>query len=125
MPRFLYSFGYETPKQWKANEEHEWDDESSGALWIEADDEESAIEWGAEISEASVRRLLESSGEGDIPSWKGARFAHWIDNPLNFSANDLAGLRWCDTAKCQVIPTGSLVDLIHADRTPRDRLLRL
>jgi len=103
MPRFLYRFGYETPRQWKANEEHEWDDESSGALWIEADDEESAIEWGAEISEASVRRLFESSGwEGDIPSWKGARFAHWIDNPLNFSANDLAGLpvvRYGENAK--------------------------
>lgn len=93
MSKYLYSFGYETPRQWKANEEHGWDDESSASLWIEADDEASAMNWGAEVSEAAVRRLFElSDWGGNIPSWKAARFSRWIDDPAEFSSDDLAQL---------------------------------
>lgn len=95
MTRFLYRFGYETPTQWKANEERGWDDESSSAFWVEADTADEALAWGRDVTEAMVRELFSRSGwRGDVPSWKEAGYAQWIEKTPadDFTADDLASL---------------------------------
>jgi hypothetical protein len=82
MKRFLYCFGYEAPVQWTANQEHGWDDESSDVFWVTADTAEDALAWGREVSEKMVHEFFARSGwdEKDIPSWKQAGYAHWIED---------------------------------------------
>lgn len=95
MRRFLYRFGYCTPEQWIQNESCEWDDESSGALWIIASDEEEALQAGAEAVDRYVAWLFVSSGRAPSPSWKQSGFAAWIESDpvvAEFSAPDLDAL---------------------------------
>lgn len=88
MGKYLYRFGYSTPDQWASNEAHGWDDEFSEALYIIANSPDAALDWGREISEEFVRQLFVAKGwRGEIPSWKKANFAHWIDQ-----SPDAAGL---------------------------------
>lgn len=80
MTRYLFRFGYCTPSQWAANEAHGGEDESSSAFFVEADSPEAALAWGAEVAEAFVQSLFSSSGwTAGAPSWKEARFAHWLE----------------------------------------------
>ena len=57
MPKFLYIFGYETPKQRAANQLHGWDDEDSEAFFIEATTADEAHEWGCRVSQHFIRHL--------------------------------------------------------------------
>jgi hypothetical protein len=80
MTRYLYRFGFLTPAQWRANEEHGWDDESSSAVFILADSSDLALEWGRQISEQFVQSLFAADGwSGTPPSWIQSSFAHWIE----------------------------------------------
>lgn len=80
MRTFLYRFGYCTPDQWAGQEAHGWDDETSGAFFVVAETEDSALAWGQEVSEALVHHLFQRAHWlGDVPSWKEARFASWIE----------------------------------------------
>jgi hypothetical protein len=73
--RYLYVFGYEDPFDRRSNSEHGTDFESSSLVWIIADNEEQALNWGYEISEWFVKLLHE-----DINiSWKKDGFAAWIE----------------------------------------------
>lgn len=94
MQRFLFRFGYCTPGQWKANQAHGWDDESSSAFFVQADDEETALSWSCEVAERFVRSQFEKAGWTDIPSWKKAQFAFWIEAEpaLTFSPESLGRL---------------------------------
>lgn len=86
---YLFRFGYSTPEQWAANEKHGWDDESSAAFFVSADDEQTALEWGNTVADAFVRRLFARAGWSDPPSWKDAQFAAWIeDNPEAVFSSD-------------------------------------
>ncbi|MCP4545393.1 MAG: hypothetical protein GY835_02865 [bacterium] len=92
MRKYLYRFGFCTPGQWLLNEAHGWDDESSYAFFVVADTSESALSWGREISEAFIEYLFASANwQYEIPSWKTARFAHWIEEfpEAVFSLEDL------------------------------------
>lgn len=42
-----------------------------------------ALAWGGEVSELMAREFFRRSGweEKDIPSWKEAGYAHWIEDP--------------------------------------------
>ncbi len=81
MPKFLFRFGFCTPEQWRANETHGWDDESSEAFFIESESREVALSWGCAVAESFSRSLFESAGDhgGKIPSWVEAGFAYWIE----------------------------------------------
>lgn len=95
MPRYLYRFGFSTPDQWKANEAHGWDDESSEAFYVVAEDEEAAVAWGRQVSERFHDRLFRAAGWPEpVPSWEESRYAFWIeDEPEQlFSAETLAEL---------------------------------
>ncbi len=81
MPRFLFRFGYCTPDQWKANEAHGWDDESTYAFFIVAETSEAALSWGCEVAELFCQHEFEMANWlGVIPSWKEANFAFWLES---------------------------------------------
>jgi len=82
MNRFLFRFGYCTPAQWAANNAHGWDDESSGAFFVQAESDAAALIAGAEVVEQFVRSLFVEANVREIPSWKASKFAFWIEeNP--------------------------------------------
>lgn len=94
MKSYLFRFGFCTPGQWRDNDLHGWDDESSSALFIDSETEEDALNWGREVAEEFCRSLfLDAHWEGVIPSWKAAGFAHWIEgSPSQFSFEQLSEL---------------------------------
>ena len=94
MKRFLFRFGYSTPAQWEGNRTHGWDDECSSAFFVRANSAEDALFWGCEVAECFVRNLFDSAGYRDIPSWKAAKYAFWIDENPNteFSPTELERL---------------------------------
>jgi len=51
-------------------------EESSQALFIEADSPAQALQWGREISEKYVRQLF---GDQAL-DWKSMNFAHWVES---------------------------------------------
>ena len=77
MPTFLYSFGYESPRQFQNNASHGGDDEDSQGLLIDSPDESAALAWGQLISEQFLKLLFRD----DSVSWSDRRYAHWIELP--------------------------------------------
>jgi len=73
--KYFYIFGYEKPSERCSNVEAGTDFESSAAVYIIADDEQQALEWGHEISERFVCLLYKD----DHISWKSDGFAAWIE----------------------------------------------
>ena len=51
-------------------------DESSEAVFIEAESGDQALAWGREISAKYVRQLF---GDGPV-DWKSMNFAHWVES---------------------------------------------
>ncbi|WP_224244265.1 hypothetical protein [Hyalangium gracile] len=95
MGHYLFRFGYCTPAQWHANETHDWDDESSSAIFVKADSAEAALSWGEAIAERFMQTLFSTAGQTtDSPSWKASNFAHWIeDSPeKSFSPEQLVSI---------------------------------
>jgi len=77
MPKYLFIFGFQTPRQWELSKRSLlMDDEDSKAVWIEAPNEELALNWGQEIAERFIRLLWKD----ESVSWRMQRFAFWIDN---------------------------------------------
>jgi hypothetical protein len=74
--KYLYIFGYQTPEQLAHAAEDEHADESSEAIFIEAESAEQALAWGREISEEYVRLLFRE----DVIDWKSKNFAHWVES---------------------------------------------
>ena len=74
MGRFLYIFGFQTPLQ--RNNSLAQDDEDSEAIWITAESDQAALDWGREISERFVGLLFNDSSV----SWKRDEFAHWLED---------------------------------------------
>jgi hypothetical protein len=74
MPKHLYMFTYQTPGQVQFGE-NSFAEESSAAVFIEADSAEQAAVWGQEISERFVSHLF---GGKEI-SWRGLGFESWIE----------------------------------------------
>jgi hypothetical protein len=89
MTRFLYGFGYETPRQYRLNSQMGWDDEDSLAILIEADDEGAALNWGREVSEKFVKQLYQD----DTVSWKGLGYASWIESSSREPSSTLPLIR--------------------------------
>lgn len=77
MALFIYSFGYETPLQFRNNNQFGWDDEDRRAVAIEAEDERSALEWGNQVAEAFLKKLF---GDDSV-SWSQRRYASWVEPP--------------------------------------------
>lgn len=79
MQPYLFHCGYCTPAMWRSNDAHGWDDELSIAFFVNANSVEDALAWGCEVAEAFVAQLFADAGWTDIPSWKAAEFARWIE----------------------------------------------
>ncbi|MHB0969269.1 MAG: hypothetical protein ACYC7A_13750 [Thermoanaerobaculia bacterium] len=79
MTRYLYGFGFETPRQRMLNLQHGWDDEDSALIIIRAENTDAAYAWGREVAEASVRRLFERAHAQELPSWKELKYADSIE----------------------------------------------
>jgi hypothetical protein len=77
MPVYLYRFGFESPRQFRNNLAHGWDDEDSQAFLIEAPDEAAALAWGQAISERFLRLLFRD----ESVSWRERRYAYWVEAP--------------------------------------------
>jgi hypothetical protein len=75
MKRFLFNFGYGTPASESYNKAHGTDDEFCKAIFVEAEDEKSALAWGQEIAEAYTKWLYKD----DKVSWKAMKYANWIE----------------------------------------------
>lgn len=90
MNRYLYGFGFETPRQWVLNRQHGWDDEDSALIIIRAESADAAYAWGREVAEASVRRLFERAHARELPSWKELEYADSIEEaPADVDAPEL------------------------------------
>lgn len=79
MPTFLFCFGYESPDEWRSNKAGGTDDESSNAVWIEADSEEAAIKTGLDFAQTWVGGLFEDSGISEFPGWRECNHAYWFE----------------------------------------------
>ena len=80
MAKYLFRFAYCTPTQWKANDEHGWDDESSSAVFVKADSREEALRWGEVVAEHFVSMIFaKDNSMQSAPSWKDSGFAYWIE----------------------------------------------
>ena len=101
--RYLYIFGYRTPEQMASASTNENADESSQAVFIEADSGDQALEWGREISDKYVRQLF-----GAQPmDWKAMNFVHWVESEpqLEYPAVILE--------KLPVVSYGNFPDFTH------------
>jgi hypothetical protein len=90
MAKFLYIFWFVTPEAEDYNRKHGTYDEFNRGVFIEADTEEKALEWGREVTEEYVKWLFK-----DNRSWKKKPFAHWIESKLDD----------CDEDYLQKLPT--------------------
>ena len=88
MARFLFVYGYESPSEWEANSVHGSDDESSCAIWVNAESEAHANEKGREFAAQHVGELFASYPQLQFPGWTACNYAHGIEHrPLDrFSA---------------------------------------
>ncbi len=75
MPRYLYIFAFQTPEQLQSADPGNFAEESSAAVFIDAESAEKALEWGRKISEAFVSSL----STGPQPLWSPDRFDNWIE----------------------------------------------
>ena len=91
MAKFLFVYGYESPAEWEVNLRAGTDDESSSAVWINANNVADALTTGREFAEKHVASLFAPYPELSFPGWVAAGYAHWIENhPLErFSAESL------------------------------------
>lgn len=75
MPVYLYRFGFESPRQFRNNAAHGWDDEDSQGVLIDAPDEAAAFAWGQEVSERFIQLMFKDDGM----SWQKLGYASWIE----------------------------------------------
>jgi hypothetical protein len=80
MPDFLFVFGYESPDDWRANQEFGTDAESSSAVWVSAVNEEAALGAGRSYAERWVHSLFREAGIQGYPGWRASDYAHWIEH---------------------------------------------
>lgn len=78
MPLYLYTFGFESPRQFRNNKAHDWDDEDSIGILIEAPDEAAALAWGQELSERFVQLLFND----ESVSWRKLGYSNRIEAKL-------------------------------------------
>jgi len=92
MDKFLYIFGYMTPTQHINNASLGWDDEDSEAVWIIAETEEKALEWGREISRKFITILCGQL----VGYWHENNFANWIEQngAAKYGAEQLTRIPW-------------------------------
>ncbi len=72
---YLCVFGYETPTQLENNRLHGWDDETSMAIYITAEDEDTALAWCRNVAEKFVQQIFAPKQM----SWKEAGYACWVE----------------------------------------------
>lgn len=72
---YLYIFGYEAPSEKASNRDVGTDFESTGMVRILSLTEDSALEWGRELSERFVASLYAN----ESVSWRSQGFASWIE----------------------------------------------
>jgi hypothetical protein len=90
--RHLFSFGYESPDEYRWNRANDTDDESSAAFWITAASEQEALRWGQMVADRFVSWLFERAGTQSY-AWSQGRYANWIEtDPSTLAACRAANL---------------------------------
>jgi hypothetical protein len=79
MADFLFVFGYESPDDWRANQNFGTAAESSSAVWVSAANEEAALSAGRSYAERWVQDLFREKGVEGYPGWCACDYAHWIE----------------------------------------------
>jgi hypothetical protein len=94
MAEFLFIFEFESPEDWRINQLHGTDFESSEALWVEAENEAAAIDAGRTYAERFVGELFSRDPAFVRQSWLEANYAYWIEaEPLKtWSADEMRDL---------------------------------
>lgn len=82
MKRHLFIFFYETPDQRVGNLANGFDEEECLGVFIEADTESAALEWGRHVARDYVAALYESEGLHPAYAWNGSDYANWIETNL-------------------------------------------
>jgi hypothetical protein len=93
---FVYTFGFESPRELRANKKHSWDDESSCSFIIDAPSEDVALAWGREVAEVFFGRL---HGDPSM-SWRSHNYADAVRVLDN-----------ADSRKMQFVRIGEFPDL--------------
>ena len=79
---YLFRFGFENPNEYHNNREHGWDDESSQALWVLAENEHDAELWGRNVAEEFVCWLFSQDGTEPY-SWQNSGYFGAIENRIH------------------------------------------
>ena len=88
----LFSFGYESPDEYRWNRANDTDDQSSAAFWITEASEQEALRWGQTVADRFVSWLFERAGALGY-SWSQGQFANWIEtDPSALAAYRAANL---------------------------------
>ena len=85
---FLFCFGYESPEEWRSNEQHGTDFESSYAVWVQADSEDEAVEAGLEFAQSWVAELFREAEVSDFSGWQESDYAYWIEGESQKNSGD-------------------------------------
>lgn len=101
----LFCFGYQNPVLAAAQRDHGWDGEASSCFIVRAESAEAALAWGKEVVEKLIHQMFtEAKWDGDPPSWKEARFGHWVED-------DEEELEDLDPASVPALSEGEMPDL--------------
>ncbi len=82
MKKYLFIFFYETPDQRVDNLVNGFDEEECMGVFIEAETENAALEWGRQVARGYVAALYEAEGSSPGYAWNEADYANWIETNL-------------------------------------------
>jgi len=101
MNRYLFIFGFETPRQSRNNALRGWDDEDSEAVFIGAPSKDAALDWGRQVAERFITEMFQDSSA----SW--GEFAHWIEADAGTIEKSVsAGTPWWNTDNSRIFVRG-------------------
>lgn len=82
MKKHLFIFFYETPDQRVDNLVNGFDEEECMGVFIEAETENAALEWGRQVARGHVAALYEAEGCSPGYAWNEKDYANWIETNL-------------------------------------------
>lgn len=82
MKKHLFIFFYETPDQRISNLANGLNEEECMGVFIEADSECAALEWGRRVARGFVTALYEEAGSSPAYAWNETDYANWIETNL-------------------------------------------
>ena len=82
MKKHLFIFFYETPDQRISNLVNGFAEEECMGVFIEAETESAALDWGRRVARGYVAALYEEAGSSPACAWNETDYANWIETNL-------------------------------------------